>query len=111
MREWQGHNARSGCNDENVGDVAHSLSPLPRNRWAKRPLGRAEATPPAKTGDKRITETWLWRFPPPRSCCPRYNRSMQQTIHPLRVSTRGRGLIEITAAVRDWLDKQEITTG
>jgi len=36
---------------------------------------------------------------------------MQQAIHPLRVSTRGRGLIEITAAVRDWLDKQEITTG
>jgi len=36
---------------------------------------------------------------------------MQQAIHPLRVSTRGRGLIEITAAVRDWLDKQEITAG
>jgi secondary thiamine-phosphate synthase enzyme len=36
---------------------------------------------------------------------------MQQAIHPLRVSTRGRGLIEITAAVRDWTDKQEIATG
>jgi secondary thiamine-phosphate synthase enzyme len=36
---------------------------------------------------------------------------MQQAIHPLRVATRGRGLIEITAAVRDWIDKQEITTG
>jgi secondary thiamine-phosphate synthase enzyme len=36
---------------------------------------------------------------------------MQQAIHSLRVATRGRGLIEITAAVRDWVDKQEITTG
>ena len=36
---------------------------------------------------------------------------MQQAIHPLRVSTRGRGLTEITAAVRDWVAKQEITTG
>jgi secondary thiamine-phosphate synthase enzyme len=36
---------------------------------------------------------------------------MQQAIHPLRVSTRGRGLIEITAAVRDWLDNLDVTTG
>jgi secondary thiamine-phosphate synthase enzyme len=36
---------------------------------------------------------------------------MQQAIHPLRVSTRGRGMIEITMAVRDWVDKQEITAG
>ena len=36
---------------------------------------------------------------------------MQQAIHPLRVSTRGRGLIEITAAVRDWVESQGITTG
>lgn len=36
---------------------------------------------------------------------------MQQVIHPLRISTRGRGLTEITAAVRDWVEKQEITTG
>lgn len=36
---------------------------------------------------------------------------MQQAIHPLRVSTRGRGLVEITAAVRDWIESQEITTG
>jgi secondary thiamine-phosphate synthase enzyme len=36
---------------------------------------------------------------------------MRQAIHSVRVSTRGRGLIEITAPVRDWLGKQEITTG
>ena len=36
---------------------------------------------------------------------------MQQAIHSLRVATRGRGLIEITVGVRDWVDKQEITTG
>jgi secondary thiamine-phosphate synthase enzyme len=36
---------------------------------------------------------------------------MQQAIHSLRVATRGRGLTEITAAVRDWVDKQEIATG
>jgi secondary thiamine-phosphate synthase enzyme len=36
---------------------------------------------------------------------------MQQAIHPLRVSTRGRGLVEITAAVRDWVEKEEITMG
>ena len=36
---------------------------------------------------------------------------MQQAIHPLRISTRGRGLIEITAAVRDWVESQAITTG
>lgn len=36
---------------------------------------------------------------------------MQQAIHSLGVRTRGRGLIEITAAVRDWLGKQQITTG
>ncbi len=36
---------------------------------------------------------------------------MQQAVHPLRVATRGRGLIEITGAVRDWIDKQEIDTG
>jgi secondary thiamine-phosphate synthase enzyme len=36
---------------------------------------------------------------------------MQQAIHTLRVGARGRGLIEITAAVRDWLEKQEIDTG
>jgi secondary thiamine-phosphate synthase enzyme len=36
---------------------------------------------------------------------------MQQAIHPLRVSTRGRGLIAITAAVRDWVEKEDITIG
>jgi len=36
---------------------------------------------------------------------------MQQAIHPLRVATRGRGLIEITDAVRDWVDGQNIATG
>jgi secondary thiamine-phosphate synthase enzyme len=36
---------------------------------------------------------------------------MQQSIHTLRVPTRGRSLIEITAAVRDWLEQQEIETG
>jgi secondary thiamine-phosphate synthase enzyme len=36
---------------------------------------------------------------------------MQQTIHSLRVATKGRGLTEITAAVREWLEKQEIETG
>jgi secondary thiamine-phosphate synthase enzyme len=36
---------------------------------------------------------------------------MQQAIHPLRVATRGRGLIEITSAVREWVDKQELATG
>ncbi len=36
---------------------------------------------------------------------------MQQAVHPLRVATRGRGLIEITGAVRDWIDAQEIDTG
>ena len=36
---------------------------------------------------------------------------MQQAIHSLRVATRDRGLIEITAAVRDWVGKQEIDTG
>jgi secondary thiamine-phosphate synthase enzyme len=36
---------------------------------------------------------------------------MRQAVHPLRVSTRGRGLIEITAAVRDWIGKQEMTSG
>jgi secondary thiamine-phosphate synthase enzyme len=36
---------------------------------------------------------------------------MQQAIHSLRVATRSRGLIEITAVVRDWVDKQKVTTG
>jgi secondary thiamine-phosphate synthase enzyme len=36
---------------------------------------------------------------------------MQQATHTLRVSTQGRGLMEITTAVRDWVDSQEITTG
>ncbi|HEY1504594.1 MAG TPA: secondary thiamine-phosphate synthase enzyme YjbQ [Stellaceae bacterium] len=36
---------------------------------------------------------------------------MQQAIHTLRVATGDRGLIEITATVRDWVAKQEITTG
>jgi secondary thiamine-phosphate synthase enzyme len=36
---------------------------------------------------------------------------MQQAIHSLRVAARGRGLIEITAAVHDWVGKQEIDTG
>ena len=36
---------------------------------------------------------------------------MQQAIHHLRVSTRGRGLVEITPAVRDWVDKLDIATG
>ena len=36
---------------------------------------------------------------------------MQQAIHPLRVATRSCGLIEITAAVRDWVDTLDITTG
>ena len=36
---------------------------------------------------------------------------MRQALHSLRVSTRGRGLIEITAPVRGWLGEQQITTG
>jgi secondary thiamine-phosphate synthase enzyme len=36
---------------------------------------------------------------------------MQQAIHSLRVATRRRGLIEVTAVVRDWVGKQEIDTG
>jgi secondary thiamine-phosphate synthase enzyme len=36
---------------------------------------------------------------------------MQQAIHTLRIVTKGRGLIEITAAVREWLERQEIDTG
>jgi secondary thiamine-phosphate synthase enzyme len=36
---------------------------------------------------------------------------MRQAIHALNIATRGRGLIEITAAVRDWIGKQRITTG
>ncbi|HWE71803.1 MAG TPA: secondary thiamine-phosphate synthase enzyme YjbQ [Stellaceae bacterium] len=36
---------------------------------------------------------------------------MQQAIHSLRVATRGRGLTEITAAVRDWVGDQKIGTG
>lgn len=36
---------------------------------------------------------------------------MRQAQHRLIVPTRGRGLIEITPAVRDWLDGQGIATG
>jgi secondary thiamine-phosphate synthase enzyme len=36
---------------------------------------------------------------------------MQQAVHPLHVASRGRGLIEITATVREWVDKQQIGTG
>jgi secondary thiamine-phosphate synthase enzyme len=36
---------------------------------------------------------------------------MQQATHTLRVATRGRGLTEITAAIREWLESQEIETG
>jgi len=36
---------------------------------------------------------------------------MQQAVHSLRIAPRGRGLTEITGAVRDWIDKQEIDTG
>jgi len=36
---------------------------------------------------------------------------MRQATHSLRIDTRGRGLVEITAAVRDWLGRQAITTG
>jgi secondary thiamine-phosphate synthase enzyme len=36
---------------------------------------------------------------------------MLQAIHTLRVATKGRGLTEITAEVRDWVAKQEIDTG
>ena len=36
---------------------------------------------------------------------------MRQAVHLLRVATKGRGLIEVTGAVRDWTDKQQIDTG
>lgn len=36
---------------------------------------------------------------------------MRQTLHHLRVATRGRGLIEITAGVREWTASQAIATG
>ena len=36
---------------------------------------------------------------------------MRQALHHLRVATGGRGLIEITAAVKDWASKQAIETG
>ena len=36
---------------------------------------------------------------------------MQQALHRLRIATSGRGLIEITANVRDWIGKQAIETG
>jgi secondary thiamine-phosphate synthase enzyme len=36
---------------------------------------------------------------------------MQQAVRPLHVASRGRGLIEITATVREWVDKQQIGTG
>lgn len=36
---------------------------------------------------------------------------MQQATHTLHIPTHGRGLIEITTAVRGWVDSQEITTG
>ena len=64
-----------------------------------------------KDGDVLITVTGHRgsRAPPPRRL--RYTHSMQQAIQPLHVSTRGRGLIEITAAVHDWVDRQEIATG
>ncbi len=36
---------------------------------------------------------------------------MRQAVHTLHATTRGPGLIEITAAVRDWVGKQTVTTG
>ncbi|HEY3916610.1 MAG TPA: secondary thiamine-phosphate synthase enzyme YjbQ [Stellaceae bacterium] len=36
---------------------------------------------------------------------------MHQALHHLRVATRGRGLTEITAPVREWVADQRLTTG
>ncbi|HKT18168.1 MAG TPA: secondary thiamine-phosphate synthase enzyme YjbQ [Stellaceae bacterium] len=36
---------------------------------------------------------------------------MRQALHRLAVETKGRGLVEITAPVRDWLAAQGIATG
>lgn len=36
---------------------------------------------------------------------------MQQALHHLRVATRGRGLVEITGSVREWVAGQRVTTG
>lgn len=36
---------------------------------------------------------------------------MLQAFHQLDVETRGRGLIELTAIIRRWLEEQEIVTG
>ena len=40
-----------------------------------------------------------------------HNAGMRQAMHTLIVATRGKGLVEITAEVRRWLDGQGITTG
>ncbi len=36
---------------------------------------------------------------------------MKQAVHKLEISTRGQGLYEFTASVREWLAQQEIGTG
>jgi secondary thiamine-phosphate synthase enzyme len=36
---------------------------------------------------------------------------MRQSQHKLVVDTRGKGLVEITAAVREWLARQKVTSG
>jgi len=36
---------------------------------------------------------------------------MRQALHHLRIASGGRGLIEITASVRDWTAQQSIATG
>ncbi len=36
---------------------------------------------------------------------------MRQTIHRLAVETRGKGLVEVTQPIADWLDGQGIATG
>jgi secondary thiamine-phosphate synthase enzyme len=37
--------------------------------------------------------------------------AMQQSLHTLEIATRGKGLVEITAPVRRWVEAQAITTG
>ncbi len=36
---------------------------------------------------------------------------MQQFLHTLQVTTRGKGLVEITAEIRRWVEAQRIGTG
>lgn len=41
----------------------------------------------------------------------RYSFGMRQALHRLRIATSGRGLVEITTAVKEWAGSQSITTG